>query len=147
MARALQQLFLVPGERALEEIVARLTVGERIDVGQNQPFFGIGDQRVIIDRVKFLLLVVDAHQVTLVAVRVYRLVGGQHDAGGVFRIDVRVVAQRAERRGDNALRYTLVGDAGDVVDLHALVTLCHVQVFAAQLQAVYVLGAVAVHFL
>ena len=40
VARAVEHSALVPGDGALEEIVARLAVGEGLDVDQDQPFLG-----------------------------------------------------------------------------------------------------------
>ena len=82
-----------------------------------------------------LLLVGFAHQLALVARRMDRLVGRQHDAGGVFRRDGRILSELGERRGDDALRYAFIGDAGDVIDAHPLAAFRHVKIFAAKLQA------------
>ena len=82
------------------------------------------------------LLQVDIpHQLTLVAIGVNGLVGRQHHAGRIGAGDTGIVAQGAEGRGDDALGYTLVGDAGNVVDAHALVALGNKQVLAAMLDA------------
>src|SRR5439155_3398863 len=70
-----------------------------------------------------------------VAHRVDRLVRRQGDAGGVRRRDVGVLTPGGERRGDDPLRSTLVGDAGDVIGAHAACTFGNVQIFAAQLDA------------
>ena len=103
MAGALQQVFFIPGNRTFEKVVARFTIGERVHIGQNQTFFGIGDDGVIVNRMKRLFLVFDTHQVALVAVRMDRLIGGDGHAGRIFRSDVGVVSERAEGRRNDAL--------------------------------------------
>ena len=125
----------IPRDRPRDEIVPRLAVGERVDVGENQPLDGVGDRRVVVDRMERLLLVRHPHQVALVARGRDRLVRRQRDARGVRRRDVRILPERRERRRDDLLRDALVGDAGDVVDPHAAGALGHEQVLAAQLQA------------
>ena len=46
----------------LRIVVARIAVGERVDVGEDQAFFGIGDVGVVVDRMHQLFLIRDAHQ-------------------------------------------------------------------------------------
>ena len=66
---ACQNPTLIPGQSALQEVVTRFAIGKCVDVGQNQSFFRIGDQRIVIQRMECLFLVDDAHQVTLVTLR------------------------------------------------------------------------------
>ena len=135
VARALQHTAAIPGQRALEEVVARVAVLQRVDVDQNQALVGVRDQRVVVDRVKRLLLVVDAHQVALVLRRRHRLGGGQRDAGRVLAGDVRILAELRERRGDDALGHALVGDRRHVIDAHAAATFRNIEILAAKLDA------------
>ena len=136
VARAVEQPVRVPGQRALEEIVARLAIGQRIDIDQDQALFGVADGRVVIDRVERLLLVGHAHQLALVARRRDRLAGRQRHAGGVLRRHLGVLAERRIGRGDDPLRDALVGDVGHVIDPQPALAFGGKQVFAAQLQAV-----------
>ena len=145
--RALEHAAHVPGQRPLDEVVARVTVLQRVHVDQDQAFFSVGDQRVVVDRVHRLLLVRHAHQVTVVLGRRHRLRGGQHHARRVAAGDVGALAQCRKRRGDDALRHALVGDRGHVVHAHAALAFGHIEVFTAQLQAAgTTLGAVIVGF-
>ena len=146
MTRAIQNAAFIPRHRPGQEVVARLAVRQRIDVGGDQPFLGIGDEGVIVNRVEGLLLVGFAHQLAGVARRMDRLAGRQHDAGGVFRRDGRIVSELGERRGDYALRHALVGDAGDVIDAHSLAAFRHEKIFAAKLQAPGDAGGVGIGF-
>ena len=57
-----------------------------------------------------------------------------------------VLAQWRDRGGDDALRYVLVGDAGDIVNPHAALALGDVEVLAAQLDALRRGRAVPVGF-
>ena len=57
--------------------------------------------------------------------------GREGHAGRVLGVDLGVVPERGEGRGDEALREALVGDVRDIVGLEALVALGHVQVLAA----------------
>ena len=78
VAGAGEHAALVPGHGALEEIVARLAVGEGVDVDQDQAFLGVGDDGVAVERVEGLLLIfgmVAADR--LVAADADRLVGRQ----------------------------------------------------------------------
>ena len=130
-----QHAVAVPGQRPLEEVVARLAVGQRVHVHQHQAFFGVHHEGVVVDGVEGLFFVGHAHQLALVAQRRDRLVGGQGHAGGVARGHVGVLAQRRERRADDALRNALVGHRGHVVHAHAAGALGHEQVFAAHRDA------------
>ena len=100
-----------------------------------RPFDGIGNRRVAVDRMKRLLLVRDPHQVALVPQRIDRLVGRQRDTRRVGRRDMRIVAERRERRRDDLLRDALVGDARGVVHAHPARAFGDEEIFAAQLQA------------
>ena len=103
MSGTSQHPALVPGDRAFEEIIARLTVGKRIHIGDDQAFFGIDDERVVVNRMKRLFLVGHTHQVTLVSVRGDRLVGWQSHTGRVPAGDVGILAKRREWCRNNAL--------------------------------------------
>ena len=147
--RAGEHATLVPGHRAREEVVARFLVREDVDVGRDQAFHRIRDVRVAVDLVHRLLEVLALHQrgrllAAVVAVDGDRLRGTDGHARGVRALDARVLAQRRERRRDDALGEALVADARDVVRAHALVAFRDVQVLAAQLDAVRHAGAVAI---
>ena len=72
-----------------------------------------------------------------------RLVGRQRNARRILRVHLSVVTQRTERRRDELLRHALVGLARDVVNLQAAAALGDVQIFASQLQAADLAGAMA----
>ena len=135
VARAVQHAALVPGQRALEEVVARLAVAQGLDVGEDQAFRAVGDQRVLVDRVHRLFLPVLQDHVALVARVADGLGRGQRDAGGVRALDVRALAERRDRRGDDLLGEALVADARDVVRARALGSFGHVDVLATELDA------------
>ncbi len=143
-----EHAVLVPGDGAPEEVVARVAVGQRVDVDEVEALLGVGDHRIIVDRVEGLLLVLvaqaDAGAVgprphrrrhRPVARRRDRLVGRQRHAGRVARGDARVLAERREGRGDDPLGEALVADAGDVVDAEAAAPFRDEHIFAAILQA------------
>src|SRR5204862_4655988 len=52
VARAVQDAARVPGERALQVVVGRVAVGQRIHVDEDEAFLGVGDDRVVIDRME-----------------------------------------------------------------------------------------------
>ena len=80
-----------------------------------------------------LFLVGHPHQVSLVTRGIDRLIRRQGKAGCIAGADLRIVAQRAEWRGDDALRNAFVRNAGHVVGLHAFFALCDEEILAAQL--------------
>ena len=133
--RALQHPAAIPGQRALEEVVARIAVLQCIDVDQDQALLGVRDQCIVVDRMKRLLLVDDAHQVALVLLRRHRLGGGQRDTGRVLAGDMRILAELRERCGDDALGHTLVGDRRHVIHAHTAAAFRDVEVLAAKLDA------------
>src|SRR4029077_1845732 len=136
--RPAQHAAALPGERALEEVVARLAVLQCLHVDKDQAFVRVRDRGVAVDRMHRLLAVLAAHALALVAARGYRLVGRQGYAGGVARGDVRVVAAWRERCSDDALGDAFVRDRSDGVYAIAGLAFGDVQIFAAQLQAAHV---------
>src|SRR5438270_12409976 len=95
MPCALEYPALVPGERAAQEVVTRIPVGERIDIRQDQSFPGVRDQRIVVDGVEWLLFVILAHQLACIARGVDRLVGRKSDAGSIGGRNARLVSERA----------------------------------------------------
>ena len=85
MARALQDTVLIPGCRSLQEVIAWLPVGQRVDVNEDEPFDRVSDHRIAVDIEERLLLIAAearralvgrlARQHLLVAQRADRLVG------------------------------------------------------------------------
>ena len=86
---------------------------------------------------EILLHIGDTHEVTLVAIRVYGLLGGQGNAGGVLGFNTRAVTQWRKWCGNESLRVTLVGDVGNVIGLCAFFALGGKQILTTQLQAIY----------
>ncbi len=80
VAGAVQNAALIPGERAAQDIVARIPVGKGIDVGEDQSFAAIRDQRIVVEGMKRPLLIIAAHERTAIARRIDGLVGRQCDA-------------------------------------------------------------------
>ena len=74
MARAIQQSFRIPGRGPGQEVVLRIAIGQGIDVGHDQAFLGIRDEGVVVARMEGLLLIGDAHQITLITRRRNRLI-------------------------------------------------------------------------
>ena len=126
----IENAILVPCQRALQEVIAQFTVGQGVDVGQDQSFLRVHYQDVVVDGMERLLEIVFSHQLTLVSNRVYWLIGGQHEAGRIGSFYSRVVAQWAEWCGDDALTDPLVGNACNIVGAHALAAFRYVEVFA-----------------
>ena len=94
MPRSLQYIVVIPGELALQEIVARLAIGKGIDIHHDQSFNRIDHEGVVIDGMEGLLLIGHAHQLALIARGGDRLIGRQRHAGGIAAADVRVMSQR-----------------------------------------------------
>ena len=107
----------IEGQRAREEVVARVAVGQRRDVDEDQPFLAIGDVRVAIERMDRLLFVL--RDELRLAQRVHRHRRRQRHRGGELRLHERALAERRDRRADDALGEVLVVDVGDVVDVEA----------------------------
>ena len=139
MVRPIERAARVPRIRpvrkglALEEIVAEFAIGQRVDIDQDQPLFGVRDDRVIVDRQEGLLLVHLAHRLG-VARRRNRLIGGERHAGRVAALHMCVMAQWGERCGEDALRNAFVGDGSDVIGAEAVLASGGEEIFAAQLQ-------------
>ena len=76
-----------------------------------------------------------AHQLTVIARRVHRLIGRQCHAGCIFGVDDGIVPQPAERCRYDSLAETFVRNIGDVVYDEALLGGCGIQVLATELQA------------
>ena len=132
--RAVQHPARVPGRGPTQVVVARIAVGERIDIDQDQPLARVGDHGVAVDRVEGLFLVGGPH-LGRVARRRDGLVGRQGHAGRVARRHMGVIAQRRERRRQDAVRDALVADRGHVIDPEPAPALGHEHIFPAQLQA------------
>ena len=92
MPRAVQHAIGVPGHGALQELIAELAIGQRLDIDHDQPLDAVGHRRIAVDGQERLLLI-DLPQFLGAAQRVYRLVGRQRHAGRVFRRDARVMAE------------------------------------------------------
>ena len=75
VARAVEHAVRVPGHRAPQDVVARLAVGQRVDVDQDQPLLGVGDDGVVVDRRGTLFLVRRAHRGVLRSGAIGWLVG------------------------------------------------------------------------
>ena len=84
MSCAPQYAAGIPGKRALQEVVARFTIRERVDVRQDQAFLGVGDVGVVIERMYGLLEVLVLHLPSSAARWVNRLVGRQAHAGRIL---------------------------------------------------------------
>ena len=133
MPSAIQHPAFVPGQAALEEIVAEFAIGQCVDIDQDQPLFAIGDDRIIIDRMEGLLLI-DLAQFLGVAQGSNRLVGGKRHAGRVFGGYMGVLAERGERRLDDPLREALVADRSDIIGAETAFAFRHEHIFSSQLE-------------
>ena len=119
MAGAIENSVLVPGQRAFKEIITRLTVHKGIQISEYQALLRIGNIGIVIQGMKRLLQISLAHQITLVARGLNRLRCRQNNAGRILTLQPCVMAQRTERRGNDALRHALIGNARHIVGLHA----------------------------
>ncbi len=88
MASTLEHATLVPGQRTLEEVAARLAVAERGDVGRDQAFIRVGDETRSCKSDASAALIRTLHQLTF--------------AGGSDRL---VAWSRARRRSRSSSRY------------------------------------------
>ena len=158
VAGAIQHAVRIPRclaaheHRALQEVVAWFAVGERVDIHHHQAFNRIGHHRIAVDLVHLLLLVVAGERIgqrlaggasvllthdLVVARHGDRLVGSDRHAGGVGGLHLRIVAQRRERRFDDAFGNTLVRQIGDIIGDKAALAFSNIEIFAAVLDAAH----------
>ncbi len=94
---AFEDAVVVPRRGADQIVVAEFAVGQGVDVGDDQAFFAIRDERVAVDGVHRLFLVRGDLAGFFVAREGDGLRGGEHHAGRVLAADVRVLARREQR--------------------------------------------------
>ena len=123
-------------QRALQEVVARLAVGQRRDVDQDQALLPVGDRGVAVDRWSGCSRYPRQRGCRKkTRSKPIGMLVGRATAAASGGLDEGVLAQGRDRRGDDALGEVLVVDVGDVEDLEAAWSPGGVEVLAAQLQA------------
>ena len=125
---AMQRAVRVECQRAPEEVVRRIAVGERRDVDENQPLLAIADVGVATERMNGLLFVFRKR-----IANGHRHRGRQRDRRGEPGLHVRPLAARRDRSGGDPLGEVLVVDVRNVVDLEAFLAVRREEVLAAQL--------------
>src|SRR5216683_2854693 len=138
-ARAGEDTARIECEGALQEIVSGIAVEERANAGtfrleigianDDEAFFFIGDVKETVEQVNGLLLILRQ----LLSQRINAERGGGCNGEGIFRWNIKFLADRRNRRRGDFLGETLVVDVGDVVDAQTAGAEGRVRVFAARL--------------
>src|SRR5215470_6520930 len=112
----------------LEEIIVGISIDERRDFADDQAFLAIRDVNKCVEEIDPLLFVFWY----VLAAGVEREGAWKGNAGCIFRVDSRALAQRRDRRADNAFRKSFLVDLGNVENFKTAGAIRGVKVFATQ---------------
>ncbi|MCG3162586.1 MAG: hypothetical protein JMDDDDMK_03879 [Acidobacteria bacterium] len=141
--RAVERAAGIERQRAFQEVVRRIAVEQRRYAGlfvadDDKSLVLVADIKEGIDRMDRLFVI------TIFGLLIFgpvfaRRINGQRrrrsDSGRVFRINVKSLTERRDRRGRDAFAEAFVVNVGDVVNAQAAGAIGDVGVFAAHLNA------------
>ena len=130
MLRAVEDAAGIERHILFDEIIVRVSVQHHRDIRHDQAFLEVGDEGVsVVGRDRLLLVLRQA-----LALRIIDQRAGERDGCRAGGIEERIVAQRRERRGDDALGEILVVDVCDIENAEALFPQRRVEILAAVLE-------------